>query len=108
VDYRQYRTFPNGYLIHLITGFIASALGAVAIPAVLENDFAAFTFLALAVEQFREVRRIENESLRAVDDMSFVPILKDVNRFIEIIKKAPLLETVKKSPKVLNTHFIEK
>jgi uncharacterized protein len=72
VDYRQYPSFPNGYLIHLITGFIASALGAVAIPALLEKDFTAFTFLVLAIEQFREVRRIENESLRALDDMDYI------------------------------------
>jgi uncharacterized protein len=72
VDYRQYPSFPNGYLIHLVTGFIASSLGAIAIPAVLEKEFAAFTFLALAIEQFREIRRIENESLRALDDMGYV------------------------------------
>ena len=59
IDYRQNPSFPNGYFIHLVAGFIASALGAVAIPALMEKDFAAFTFLALAIEHFREIRRMK-------------------------------------------------
>jgi hypothetical protein len=72
VDYRQYPSYPNGYLIHLVTGFIAAALGAVAIPAVVTKDFEAVTFLALALEQFRDVRRMENDSLEALDDVETV------------------------------------
>lgn len=72
VDYRQYPSYPNGYLTHIVTGFIASALGAVAIPAVLTKNFESFTFLALAIEQFREIRRIEFESLQALDDVEYV------------------------------------
>lgn len=37
VDYRQYPSYPNGYLIHLVTGFISSGIGAIAIPALLEK-----------------------------------------------------------------------
>jgi uncharacterized membrane protein YeaQ/YmgE (transglycosylase-associated protein family) len=72
VDYRQYPTYPNGYLIHLVTGFISSGIGAIAIPALLERNFEAVTFLMLATEQFREVRRIEKESLQALDDVEHV------------------------------------
>lgn len=69
VDYRQYPSYPNGYLIHLITGAVASGIGAISVPAVINKDFQAVTFLALAIEQFREVRRMENESLKALDDI---------------------------------------
>lgn len=69
VDYRQYPSYPNGYLIHMVTGFIASGIGAIAIPALLERNFEAITFLFLATEQFREVRRIEKESLQDLDDV---------------------------------------
>ena len=63
VDYRQTPTYPDGQFIHLFAGFIAAALGAVAIPALLEKDYAAFTFLALAVQHFRDIRKMEQESL---------------------------------------------
>lgn len=72
VDYRQYPSYPNGYLIHIVTGFISSGIGAIAIPALLEKNFEAITFLALATEQFREVRRIEKESLQSLDDVEHV------------------------------------
>ena len=66
-DYRQYPTYPQGRIIHLSFGFIASFIGAVAIPAVLESDWTAVTFLGLAATQFREVRKMERESLEKID-----------------------------------------
>ncbi|HHW44919.1 MAG TPA: hypothetical protein GXX25_14155, partial [Desulfotomaculum sp.] len=39
LDYRQYPGYPHGYLSHLSLGFIAAALGAVAVPAILKPDF---------------------------------------------------------------------
>lgn len=66
-DYRQYPSYPNGYLIHLITGFIAAALGAVAIPAIMTKNFVAVTFLALAIQQFRDVRKMEFNSLQNLE-----------------------------------------
>ncbi|HEX9059071.1 MAG TPA: YIEGIA domain-containing protein [Clostridia bacterium] len=71
IDYRQYPSYPNGYFIHIVAGFIASALGAIAIPALIEKDFAAFTFLALAIEHFRDIRRIEAESLEKLEDTEY-------------------------------------
>ncbi|WP_228027702.1 YIEGIA family protein [Bacillus fonticola] len=67
-DYRQYPSYPNGYLIHLITGFVAAALGAVAIPALLTKNFVAVTFLTLAIQQFRDVRKTERESLKGLEE----------------------------------------
>lgn len=72
VDYRQYPSYPNAYLINLVTGFIASGIGAISIPALLERNFEAVTFLFLATEQFREVRRIEKDSLQDLDDVEHV------------------------------------
>lgn len=70
-DYRQYPSYPNGYLIHLITGFVAASLGAVAIPALMTKNFVAVTFLALAIQQFREVRKIEFNSLRNLEQTEY-------------------------------------
>lgn len=72
IDYRQYPSYPNAYVIHLVTGFISSGIGAIAIPALLEKNFEAVTFLFLATEQFREVRRIEKESLQELDGVEHV------------------------------------
>lgn len=70
-DFRQYPSYPNGYMIHLLTGFVAAALGAVAIPALMTKNFVAVTFLALAIQQFRDVRKTERESLKDLDNTEY-------------------------------------
>ncbi|WP_069649095.1 YIEGIA family protein [Caloranaerobacter ferrireducens] len=72
-DVRQYPTFPNGYLIHLTTGFIAAAIGAVAYPALLGKNYVAVTFLALAIQQFRDIRKMEKETLHSLERDSYAP-----------------------------------
>jgi hypothetical protein len=72
IDYRQYPGYPHGYLGHLFLGFIAAALGAVAIPAIMKPDFAAVTFLALASQQFREIRNIERRTLESLERSELV------------------------------------
>ncbi|MBO8126207.1 MAG: YIEGIA domain-containing protein [Firmicutes bacterium] len=72
VDYRQYPSYPQGYLVHLALGAIAAFLGAVAIPALVNEDYTAATFLALAAQQFREVRNIERESLTRLEGSELV------------------------------------
>lgn len=76
-DYRQYPGYPHGFVTHIGLGFIAAALGSVALPAIAEKEFAAVTFLALAAQQFREVRNMERESLAALEDAELVPRGKD-------------------------------
>lgn len=71
-DFRQYPTYPQGRIIHLSMGFIASFIGAVAVPAVLESNWTAVTFLGLAATQFREVRKMERETLSNVDSSELV------------------------------------
>ncbi|MFC5531725.1 YIEGIA family protein [Cohnella yongneupensis] len=72
-DYRQYPAYPHGRIIHIALGLIASALGAVSVPALYDKDYAAFTFLALAAQQFREVRNMERNTLNAIDHYELVP-----------------------------------
>lgn len=72
-DIRQYPTYPNGYLIHLTTGFIAAALGSVAYPALISKNFVAVTFLSLAIQQFRDIRKMEKETLHSMEGESYVP-----------------------------------
>ncbi len=63
LDYRQYPNYPNSYLIHVVTGGLAAALGGFIVPALMAKEFTAVTFLVLAIQQFREVRKVERESL---------------------------------------------
>lgn len=72
-DIRQYPSYPNGYLIHLTTGFIAASLGAVAYPALLAKNFVAVTFLALAIQQFRDIRKMEKETLHSIEREEYAP-----------------------------------
>lgn len=71
VDTRQNPSFPNGYFINLVMGCIAATLGSVAIPALLRGDFVAVTFLTLAIEHFRDIRRIERESLGKLEHTEY-------------------------------------
>ncbi|EFM09792.1 spore envelope assembly protein [Paenibacillus curdlanolyticus YK9] len=71
-DYRQYPTYPHGRIIHVSLGIIAAALGAVAIPALYKKDYTAITFLTLAAQQFRDVRKMERDTLTNIDSMELV------------------------------------
>lgn len=73
IDYRQYPSYPHGYIAHLTLGFIAAFLGAVAIPALLAKEFTAVTFLALAAQQFRDIRNMERKTLEKLDQSELVP-----------------------------------
>lgn len=77
VDYRQYPGYPHGFVTHLSLGFIAAALGSVAIPALLKPDFTAFTFLVLAAQQFREIRNMERQTLESLEETELVRRGKD-------------------------------
>ncbi|WP_200411225.1 YIEGIA family protein [Virgibacillus salexigens] len=72
-DYRQYPTYLHGKVIHVSLGFIAASLGSVAIPAIMELEFTAVTFLTVAATQFREVRNMERNTLTEVDGFELVP-----------------------------------
>ncbi|WP_339145930.1 MULTISPECIES: YIEGIA domain-containing protein [unclassified Sutcliffiella] len=71
LDYRQYPNYPNGYLIHIVTGGLAAAFGAFIIPALMTKNFTAVTFLGLAIQQFRDVRKVERESLLDLEGEEF-------------------------------------
>ncbi len=85
VDYRQYPSYPQGVFSHLTLGMIAAALGSVAVPAIVSNEFAAFTFLALAAQQFRDVRNLERQSL---DNIEPTELVQRGTAYIEDIAKA--------------------
>ena len=71
-DYRQYPAYPHGYISHISLGLIAAVLGALAVPALMEKEFTAVTFLSLAATQFRDIREVERETLSKLDQSNMV------------------------------------
>lgn len=72
-DYRSYPSYPHGYVTHISLGFIAAFLASLAIPALIEKEYTAVTFLVLAAQQFRDIRNMERETLSKLEDLSLVP-----------------------------------
>ncbi|MGL5751984.1 MAG: YIEGIA domain-containing protein [Paraclostridium sp.] len=60
---KQQPTQPQDYIEQLILSFIASALGAIAFPALINKEFAALTFLSVGIQQFQEVASEERITL---------------------------------------------
>lgn len=85
IDYRQYPSYPQGFFSHLALGLIASSLGSLAIPAIFEMEYSAVTFLALAAQQFRDVRNLERQSL---DNIEPTEMVSRGTAYIEDIAKA--------------------
>lgn len=71
-DYRQYPTYVHGKVIHIALGLIAAGLGAIIMPALLQEEFTAITFLTLAATQFRDVRNMERNTLTQMDSYELV------------------------------------
>ena len=71
IDTRQNPSFPTGGFICIVIGILASALGAVAIPSLLNKEFTAVTFIALAIQHFRDVRKTEKESLEDLEKTEY-------------------------------------
>lgn len=72
-DYRNYPSYPHGYIIHLSLGAIAAVLASLALPALLEEEYTAVTFLVLCAQQFRDIRNMERETLLKLEENKLVP-----------------------------------
>lgn len=72
-DYRHFPGYPHGYVTHISLGVVAAALGAIAVPALIEKEYSAVSFLALAAQQFREIRNMERETLTQLEANELVP-----------------------------------
>ncbi len=72
-DYRNYPSYPHGYIIHLSLGAIAAALASLALPALFEEEYTAVTFLVLCAQQFRDIRNMERETLMKLEENKLVP-----------------------------------
>lgn len=86
-DYRHYPTYPHSYTSHLFLGFIAALAGSVTVAALLEQEWTAVTFFLLVSQQFREMRSMERDALKAMEDDELVArgsdYIEDIARVFE-------------------------
>ena len=69
---KQYPTRPQDYLEQIITSALASALGAIALPALMDKEFSALTFFAIAIQQFQGLAQQERITLENIDNDEIV------------------------------------
>ena len=72
LDQKQYPTEPNVLLSQLVLAFVASSLGALLVPALIERSYTSITFLSLAAQQFRQVRDNRRDTLQKLEDVQLI------------------------------------
>ncbi|MBB6216986.1 hypothetical protein HNQ80_003091 [Anaerosolibacter carboniphilus] len=111
IDHRQYPSYPQGLLSHLTLGVIAAGLGAVALPALLNKEYSAVTFLALAAQQFRDVRSMERQSLDNIEPTELVPrgtaYIEDIAKAFEARNYMVIITALMTSIAIYFTHWIK-
>ncbi|WP_042271602.1 YIEGIA family protein [[Clostridium] dakarense] len=84
LDQKQYPAHPNILLSQIVLAFVASSLGALLVPALINRSYTSITFLSLAAEQFRQVRESRRNTLQNLED---VQLVKRGEAFIEEIAR---------------------
>lgn len=88
LDEGQYPTQPNVLVSQIVLAFVASSLGALLIPALIERSYTSVTFLSLAAEQFRQVRNNRRDTLQGLESFQLVSrgssFIEDIARTYEI------------------------
>lgn len=67
VQDKQYPSRPKDYIEQIIVAALAASLGSVALPALIDKEFAALTFLAVGIEQFQGLSQQEKITLENID-----------------------------------------
>lgn len=65
---RQYPSRPQDYVEQIIVAALAASLGAIALPALIDKEFSALTFLAVGIQQFQGLSEQEKITLENIDD----------------------------------------
>ncbi|MDR1773834.1 MAG: YIEGIA domain-containing protein [Clostridioides sp.] len=70
---KQYPSRPQDYIEQIISSGLSAALGAIALPALLDEEYAALTFFAIAIQQFQGLAEQERITLKNTDQDEIVP-----------------------------------
>ncbi len=69
---KQYPSRPQDYIEQIIIAALAASLGAVALPALMDKEFSALTFLAVGIQQFQGLSQQEKITLENIDSDDLV------------------------------------
>lgn len=69
---KQYPSRPQDYIEQIIIAALASSLGAIALPALIDKEFSALTFLAVGIQQFQGLSQQEQITLENIDNDDIV------------------------------------
>ena len=64
---KQYPSRPQDYIEQIIVAALASSLGAIALPALIDKEFSALTFLAVGIQQFQSLSQQEQITLENIE-----------------------------------------
>lgn len=88
LDQKQYPTQPSVLLSQIVLALVASSLGALVIPALVERSYTSITFLSLSAEQFRQLRNNRRNTLQGLESEQLVPrgpsFVEEIARTYEI------------------------
>ena len=70
---KQYPSRPQDYLEQIIISGLAASLGAIAFPALIDKEFSALTFFAVAIQQFQGISQEEKITIENIDNQEVVP-----------------------------------
>ena len=70
---KQYPSRPQDYLEQIIISGLSASLGAIALPALIDKEFSALTFFAVAIQQFQGLSQEERITIENIDNSEVVP-----------------------------------
>ena len=70
---KQYPSRPQDYLEQIIISGLSASLGAIAFPALIDKEFSALTFFAVAIQQFQGLSQEERITIENIDNTEVVP-----------------------------------
>lgn len=85
---KQYPSRPQDYLEQIIIAGLAASLGAIALPALIDKEFSALTFLAVGIQQFQGLSNQEKITLQNIDGDDLVqkgePYIDNISTTYEV------------------------
>lgn len=72
VSDKQYPSRPQDYLEQIIISGLSASLGAIAVPALIDKEFSALTFFAVAIQQFQGLAKQERITIENIDKLEMV------------------------------------
>ena len=70
---KQYPSRPQDYLEQIIISGLLASLGGIAFPALIDKEFSALTFFAVAIQQFQGLSQEERITIENIDNGEVVP-----------------------------------